>query len=77
MSNPIIEFLSRYIDLTDEEVHLLSKENNVKKYPKDHLLLEKDEIAKNCYFVLKGCVRSYYLIDGEEKITEFFTEMGL
>ena len=27
------------------------------------------------YFVLKGCIRTYYIIGGEEKTTAFYTEM--
>jgi hypothetical protein len=30
---------------------------------------------KESYFVLKGCIRTYYVIDGEEKTTAFYTEM--
>ena len=26
------------------------------------------------YFIIKGCLRAYYIVDGEEKTTEFYTE---
>ncbi|WP_425482368.1 hypothetical protein [Maribellus comscasis] len=30
-------------------------------------MLAEGEYATECYFVLQGCVHSYYLSDGEEK----------
>jgi len=32
-------------------------------------------ISKTSYFVLKGCSRTYYVIDEDEKATAFYTEM--
>jgi len=32
-------------------------------------------ISKTSYFVLKGCIRTYYVIDKDEKTTAFYTEM--
>ena len=32
-------------------------------------------ISKTSYFVLKGCIRTYYVIDEDEKTTTFYTEM--
>lgn len=26
------------------------------------------------YFVIRGCLRTYYVIEGEEKTTAFYTE---
>ena len=42
---------------------------------KGSVLLEEGQISKDGYFVLKGCIRSYYIIDGDEKTTAFYTEM--
>lgn len=39
----------------------------------DHLLHEAEISAKN-YSIVSGCVRQYYLVDGEEKTTFFYTE---
>ncbi len=38
-----------------------------------HLLREGDVSAKT-YSIISGCVRQYYLVDGEEKTTFFYTE---
>ena len=42
---------------------------------KGTILLKEGQRSKESYFVLKGCIRSYYVVEGEEKTTAFFTEM--
>lgn len=74
MSDPIVNFLSKYIELTNEEIDILSNQNFIQSYKKRTILLSEGQIAKECYFIMQGCVSSYYLVDGEVKITEFFTE---
>ena len=37
--------------------------------------MSEGEIANYGFFVLQGCIRTYYNIDGEEKTTAFYTEM--
>ncbi|NEM98506.1 Crp/Fnr family transcriptional regulator [Pontibacter burrus] len=74
MENEIINFITGYISLTAEEVNIIKEQNLIKSYKKGTVLLSEGEFATECYFVLKGCIRSYYLIDGEEKTTEFYTE---
>lgn len=43
-------------------------------YQKGDVLLKQGELAREGYFVIRGCLRSYYLIDGEDKTTAFYTE---
>ena len=74
MNNVIIEFLSKYIDLTKEEIDIISKQNLIQSFKKGTILLSEGEIASECYFILQGCIFSYYLIEGEVKVTEFYTE---
>ena len=74
MENNIIQFLSQFVHLTEEEAALILQHNLLRNYPKGHILLNEGQVAQECFFVVKGCVRSYYLLDGEEKTTEFYTE---
>ena len=74
MTDPIVKFLSKYIELTNEELDILSNQNLIKSYKKGTILLSEGQIAKQCYFIMQGCVSSYYLINGVVKVTEFFTE---
>lgn len=70
----IIKFIEGYIPLSEEEKSIIRDLNLIGAYNKDTIILHEGAFAKECYFVLKGCVRSYYIIDGEEKTTEFYTE---
>jgi CRP-like cAMP-binding protein len=74
MDDKIIEFITQYIPLTEEEISIIKEQNLIKYYKKGEILLSEGNYAKDCYFVLKGCVRSYHIIDGEEKTTDFYTE---
>ncbi len=74
MINNLIEFLSSYGKLSDRSVEILLNHNIIKHYKKNDVLLAEGQYATECYFVLKGCLRSYYLTDDEEKTTAFFIE---
>ena len=74
MNNIIVEFLSNFIELTEEEIDIISKQNIIQSFKKGTILLSAGNVANACYFILKGCVSSYYLVEGDVKVTEFFTE---
>jgi len=46
----------------------------VMTFEKGKYLLKEGQYASDTFFILKGCVREYVLVDGEEKTTNFFTE---
>ncbi len=75
MQKELIEFVSKYITLTKEEKNAILSADNFRFFKKGTILLEEGQYSNEAYFVLKGCVRSYYIIDGEEKTTAFYTEM--
>lgn len=74
MDELIIKYISNYVPLTAEEVAVVKAQNLLKAYKKGDVLLAEGEQAKECYFVISGCVRAYYLIDGEEHNTAFYIE---
>ena len=74
MEDKILKFISKYISLSEEEIGVLNAQHLFVNFKKNTVLLSEGELSKVNYFVLQGCVRSYYLIDGDEKTTEFFTE---
>ncbi|WP_259016001.1 Crp/Fnr family transcriptional regulator [Emticicia fluvialis] len=74
MENALLKFLSKFETLTQDEAESIADKLQVQTYKKGTLLLKEGEIAKRCFFILKGCVRQYYLADGDEKTTAFFTE---
>ena len=46
----------------------------IKTFKKGTVLLREGQISKEAYFVLDGCVRQYFLVDGEERTINFFSE---
>lgn len=74
MEDRILKFITDYIPLTDEEINIVKAQNLILSFKKNTILLAEGEPAKVNYFVIEGCVRSYYIIDGDERTTEFYTE---
>jgi len=72
--NELIKYLSKYMCLTDAETEAILKDLDIRMYRKGEILLREGEIPELCYFIIKGCVRQYYNINGDEKTTEFYTE---
>lgn len=75
MKNILFDFISKYVSLTEEEKNALVSLDLFHTVKKGTVLLQKGQKSKDTYFVLKGCIRIYYIIDGEEKTTAFYTEM--
>ncbi|WP_394746973.1 Crp/Fnr family transcriptional regulator [Spongiimicrobium salis] len=74
MENPLVRYISRYTSLTEEEKRAVEEEIPIVTFKKGTILLREGEIAERCYFNLRGLVRQYYLVDGEERTTFFYTE---
>lgn len=72
--NFLVDYFSQYITLSKEEVQLIKNEDIIREYEKNDFLLKEGQVAKVCFLVLKGCVKRYYLEDGEERIMDFYTE---
>jgi len=70
----LVDYFSQYIDLSEEEADIIRNEDIIREYPKGDILLREGQVAKSCFLVLQGCVKRYYLDDGEERIMEFYTE---
>lgn len=74
MQHILFNFISKYITLTEEEKDALLSLDLFRLIKKGTILLTQGQKSKDSYFVLKGCIRVYYIIDGEEKTTAFYTE---
>lgn len=75
MQDILFDFIAKYISLTDEEKHAIISLDIFHSVKKGTVLLSEGEKTNNSYFVLKGCIRCFYVMDGEEKTTAFYTEM--
>lgn len=77
MQDILFDFISKYIPLTEDERNAIIALNIFRSVKKGTILLKEGQKSKDSYFVLKGCIRKYYIIDGEEKTTAFYTEMDV
>ncbi|MDX1913168.1 MAG: Crp/Fnr family transcriptional regulator [Saprospiraceae bacterium] len=68
------EQMRRNARMTEAEIDAAISSCSVRWYPKGTVLLREGQVATMSYFVFKGCVREYYLKDGEEVVSEFYTE---
>jgi CRP-like cAMP-binding protein len=74
MENIFFDYLSKYITLTADERTAIISLDIFKQFKKDTVLLKEGQNSDNSYFVIGGCLRCYYIKEGEEKTTAFYTE---
>lgn len=74
MQDILFDFLSKYIPLTEEEKNTILSLDIFRTVKKGTVLLKEGQKSKDSYFVLKGCIRTHYVLDGEEKTTAFYSE---
>jgi CRP-like cAMP-binding protein len=74
MENKLFDFIEKYMTLTDDEKHFIIDIDLFRSYKKGAILLREGQRSEEEYFVMQGCIRTYYVIDGEEKTTAFYTE---
>jgi len=75
MRDILFDFISKYISLTEEEKNAILSVDLFRSVKKGTILLQEGQKSRDSYFVLKGCIRTYYVLDSEEKTTAFYTEM--
>jgi len=70
----ISTFIGQEMPLSKEEAVFLDECIPIKNFTKGTVLLKEGQVATESYFNIKGLVRSYYVIDGDERTTAFFSE---
>jgi len=75
MFEALDQFVSKYIRLTAEETEIFHSLLEIKKVKKKQFLLREGEICQFEAFILKGCIRTYYVDKGgTETILNFAVE---
>ncbi|WP_019154166.1 Crp/Fnr family transcriptional regulator [Robertmurraya massiliosenegalensis] len=75
MDQRMKDFMGKNSSFSAEEMEAIMKDLVIESYEKNTILLKQGEISSKCYFVLKGCVRQYFIdADGKEVTVNFFTE---
>ena len=74
-SRPLIKYINKYLDLTDEEEELLLSRIVSRKYLKGQYVVQQGDVCKHESFVIKGCLKTFYVDnDGNEHIVMFAIE---
>lgn len=58
---------------TQEEKDFFKESIDIVRIEKSTLLLREGQFIDTSYYLYKGCIREYYLNDGEEKTVAFYT----
>lgn len=76
MMDILLKYMSDFTSLSGDEQRAISESLRIDEYKKGKYLLRQGEFsAIKCYFVLKGCVRQFFIDEsGKEVTTNFFTE---
>jgi CRP-like cAMP-binding protein len=74
LPNKLVNYFNQIMPLSEEEANAITETLDIQQFKKGTILLKEGQISNAAYFVLEGCVRQYYLVDGEEKTNNFFTE---
>lgn len=72
---PLIAHIRKFVSLDEQEAALLAGMTRYRKIKKKELLLREQQVCTANYFVLRGCLRMYFIRDdGVEQITQFAIE---
>lgn len=74
MEKKLLDYFSGIMPLSEEEAAAIAETILIQHFKKETVLLREGQISHAAYFVLEGCVRQFHLVNGEEKINNFFTE---
>jgi CRP-like cAMP-binding protein len=71
----VAKLLSKTLSTFNQaEIQAILAHTQVETFQKGDIVVTQGKRCHKCYLVLKGCLRQYQLVDGEEKTTGFFVE---
>ena len=66
--------LAQFVNLTDKEFDCITSRLTHRALQKNEILLRAGQVCQDAFFINQGCLRYFYLTDGEEKTGQFFFE---
>mgnify|MGYP000206362310 CR=1 FL=1 len=67
----LLSHIKNIYHLSNEALQALTESLHRIEYKKSEILLAEGSIGRNMYFLEKGCIRGFYLLDGKE-VTHWF-----
>ncbi|WP_306568539.1 Crp/Fnr family transcriptional regulator [Flavobacterium lindanitolerans] len=74
MEELLFSYLDTIGEFSEEEKSSMMELIQLRTFNKGQIVLKAGNKTEDSFLVIKGCLRSYYIVDGEEKTTEFFEE---
>jgi len=74
MFDKFLKLIRFYTELKPEDIDFFKSHIPINSFKKNELIFREGKISKTIYFILKGCVRLFYNVDGNEKTAFFYTE---
>lgn len=72
MNPNLIEYIRRYVSISETEINIFQSYLKPKRIQKKEFLLKAGQFCKSRYFITKGCVRLFYIDNkGNEQIIHF------
>lgn len=65
------KFTDRYVLFSQQEKAIIQEYLTPKTFSKNHLLVDLGDVSKEIYFIIKGCIRYYYITDDGREVTGF------
>jgi len=72
MKKVLIEYMKKFVDLPEEELHEIAGSVPMQSFEKGTILQEQGEPVNRCYFVLKGIIRQFHFDEEGYEITSNF-----
>lgn len=74
MIHPLIKHFSKFAAFTPEEERTILNSMIVLHFKKGDIILKETDVDNTTFFVVKGFVRQYKMIDGNDLTIDFFAE---
>lgn len=74
MKEILDKYIRRFEMLTEQEVQIIKDCTVIKSFSKGTQIVREGQVLLDGYLILEGCIREYFLKDGEEKTTGIYME---
>ena len=71
-TKPLLEYISKYITLNEEEAAFFVSKLSPRKYLKGQYILQQGDVCEKSSFLVSGCTKTFYVDEkGQEHIVLF------
>lgn len=69
-----LQEMRKLMNFSDEEWELINELSILRHFKKGTFLLKNGQFSETTYYVIKGCLVNYCILDGDEKVMDFYEE---